>query len=312
MRPGYQRSSAFIRGKDFLPAALAPRVRRVVWVCGYERVHGGDVLVRGQEPAPAEAGSGKPPGSRFKGSIRNGLNSAVGPGFAVGSRFKGSVRNGLNGATGPGVGAPCDGRPAGTRRPATRAASSRSRRLPPVLDAIRTNACAGGLDAKLVSTARVWPSSAGTQAAHWAERAAIRAARWAARSVGAAGVGAACGIGGSLAVHLTDTMGVPNRSGKEPHSAVTARGPLADFRPAPAEAGGSAPGLRRFRPDLPSPDCPACKPAGEQWPAGGQQVGSGGAAALLVAVGQCPAASPRAAYNRMLGGQACMITVRSA
>jgi hypothetical protein len=36
-------------------------------------------------------------GSRFKGSIRDGLNGAVEPGFAVGSRFKGSVRVGLNG-----------------------------------------------------------------------------------------------------------------------------------------------------------------------------------------------------------------------
>jgi hypothetical protein len=305
MRPGYQRSSAFVRGKDFLPAALAPRVRRVVWICGYERVHGGDVPVRGQEPASAEAGSGKRPGSRFKGSTRNGLNSAVGPGFAVGSPFKGSVRNGLDGATGPGVGAPCDGRTAGPRRPAVRAASSRSRRLPPVLDAIRTNAGAGGLNAKLVSTARVWPSSAGAQAAHWAERAAIRAARWAARSMGAAGVRAACGIARVSAVYLTDTMGISNRSGKEPHSAATARSP-------PWRISRQRPGLRRFRPDLPSPDCPACKPAGEKWPPGGQQVDSGGAAASLVAVGQCPAASPRAAYNRMLGGQACMITVRSA
>jgi membrane protease subunit (stomatin/prohibitin family) len=35
-------------------------------------------------------------GSRFKGSIRNGLNGVV-AGFAAGSQFKGSVRNGLNG-----------------------------------------------------------------------------------------------------------------------------------------------------------------------------------------------------------------------
>ena len=35
-------------------------------------------------------------GSRFKGSVRNGLNGAVEPGFAIGSRFKGSIRDGLN------------------------------------------------------------------------------------------------------------------------------------------------------------------------------------------------------------------------
>ena len=38
------RSSA---AKIFLPAALAPRVRRIAWVRGYERVHGNDVLVGG-------------------------------------------------------------------------------------------------------------------------------------------------------------------------------------------------------------------------------------------------------------------------
>jgi hypothetical protein len=41
-------------------------------------------------------------GSRFKGSVRNGLNGAVGPGFAVSSWFKRSVRDGLNGTVGPG------------------------------------------------------------------------------------------------------------------------------------------------------------------------------------------------------------------
>ena len=33
------------------------------------------------------------------------MNGTVGPGFVVGSRFKGSVRDGLNGATGPGFAA---------------------------------------------------------------------------------------------------------------------------------------------------------------------------------------------------------------
>jgi hypothetical protein len=42
-------------------------------------------------------------GSRFKGSIWNGLNGAVEAGFAAGSRLKGSVRDGLNGAVGLGV-----------------------------------------------------------------------------------------------------------------------------------------------------------------------------------------------------------------
>jgi hypothetical protein len=60
-------------------------------------------------------------GSRFKGSVRNGLNGAVGPGFAVGSRFKGSIRDGLNGAVGPGVGASFGGRLAGVRSPAATA-----------------------------------------------------------------------------------------------------------------------------------------------------------------------------------------------
>jgi hypothetical protein len=68
-------------------------------------------------------------GSRFKGSIPDGLKGAVGAGFAAGSRFKGSVRDGLNGAVELGVGAPCGGRMAGARSPAARAASSRSRRL---------------------------------------------------------------------------------------------------------------------------------------------------------------------------------------
>ena len=39
---------------------------------------------------------GKAPGSRFKGSIRDGLNSAVEPGFVAGSRFKGSIREDSN------------------------------------------------------------------------------------------------------------------------------------------------------------------------------------------------------------------------
>ena len=50
------------------------------------------------EPATRDAGALVfAVGSRFKGSIRDGLNGAVEPGFAVGSRFKGSVRVGLNG-----------------------------------------------------------------------------------------------------------------------------------------------------------------------------------------------------------------------
>ena len=44
------------------------------------------------------------------------------PEFAAGSRFKGSIRDGLNGAVAPGVGAACGGRLAGARRPVTRAA----------------------------------------------------------------------------------------------------------------------------------------------------------------------------------------------
>jgi hypothetical protein len=90
-------------------------------------------------------GRGFAAGSRFKGSVRNGLNGAVGRGFAVGSRFEGSVRNGLNGETGPDVGAPCDGRMAGARRPTARAASSDSRRLSPVQGAIGTGEGTGGL-----------------------------------------------------------------------------------------------------------------------------------------------------------------------
>ena len=39
----------------------------------------------------------------------------------TGSRFKGSVRDGLNGAVGAGVGAPCEGRMAGVRGPVARA-----------------------------------------------------------------------------------------------------------------------------------------------------------------------------------------------
>ena len=106
-------------------------------------------------------------GSRFKGSVRNGLNGAVGPGFTVGSRFKGSIRDGLNGAVGPGVGAPCGGRLAGARSPAATA------RL--------------GLPRGLVA------------------------------------VGAVCDIAGFPAVCLTDMVGVPNRSNREPHSVATAR-----------------------------------------------------------------------------------------
>ena len=44
-----------------------------------------------------------------------------GSGIAPGSRFKGSIRDGLNGAVGAGVGAPCEGRMAGVRGPAARA-----------------------------------------------------------------------------------------------------------------------------------------------------------------------------------------------
>jgi hypothetical protein len=45
-------------------------------------------------------------GSRFKGSIRDGLNGTVAD-FAVGSRFKGSVRDGFIGTVGPGFAAAC-------------------------------------------------------------------------------------------------------------------------------------------------------------------------------------------------------------
>jgi hypothetical protein len=69
----HPRSSA---AKIFLPAALAPRVRRVAWMHAYERVHGSDALVG----AP---GSGKAPGSRFKGSVRDGLNGTVGSGVGA-------------------------------------------------------------------------------------------------------------------------------------------------------------------------------------------------------------------------------------
>ena len=103
-------------------------------------------------------------GSRFKGSVRNGLNGAVGPGFTIGSRFKGSIRDGSNGAVGPGVGAPCGGRLAGARSPAATA------RL--------------GLPRGLVA------------------------------------VGAVCDIAGFPAVCLTDMVGVPNRSNQESHSAT--------------------------------------------------------------------------------------------
>ena len=60
-------------------------------------------------------------GSRFKGSIRVGLNGVVEPVFAIGSRFKGSIRDGLDGTAGPGVGASCGGRLAGARSPAATA-----------------------------------------------------------------------------------------------------------------------------------------------------------------------------------------------
>jgi hypothetical protein len=139
-------------------------------------------------------------GSRFKGSVRNGLNGAIGAVLAVGSRFKGSIRDGSYGAVGADVGASCDGRIAGARRPATRAASSGFRRLAPVQGAIGT----GG----------------GSKAAG---------------SAGSGTVRAVCGIAGFLAVCLTDMVGVPNRSGKEPHSGATGRSP-------PGESQGSAPG----------------------------------------------------------------------
>jgi hypothetical protein len=70
-------------------------------------------------------------GSRFKGSIRDGLNGAVVRSFAAGSRFKGSIRDGLNGATGLGLGAPCDGRMTGAHRPGAWAASSQPTGLSP-------------------------------------------------------------------------------------------------------------------------------------------------------------------------------------
>jgi hypothetical protein len=66
-------------------------------------------------------GFGGTAGSRFKGSVRDGLNGTVGAGFAVGARFKGSVRNGLNGAVGAGVGAQCSRQMALARGPAARA-----------------------------------------------------------------------------------------------------------------------------------------------------------------------------------------------
>jgi hypothetical protein len=146
--------SAFIRGKDFLdkdflPAALAPRVRRMAWILGagsWMRCIG-----RG-------SGSGKAPGSRFKGSIRDGLNSAVESGFVAGSRFKGSIREdsnctagawfmgamrgdstavagsrfegslreGLGGTVGSGEAGRDNGRSARTRTPVVRAAVARS------------------------------------------------------------------------------------------------------------------------------------------------------------------------------------------
>jgi hypothetical protein len=57
---------------------------------------------------------------------------AVEPGFAVGSRFKGSIRDGLNGTVGSGVRAHCGGRLVGARRPAAWEASSQSGGLSPV------------------------------------------------------------------------------------------------------------------------------------------------------------------------------------
>jgi hypothetical protein len=39
--------SAFISGKNTLPAALPSPVRRIAWIRGYERIHGIDVLVEG-------------------------------------------------------------------------------------------------------------------------------------------------------------------------------------------------------------------------------------------------------------------------
>ena len=49
-------------------------------------------------------------GSRFKGSVRNDLNGTVGADFGTGSRFKGSIRDGVNGVAEPGVGVFCGGR----------------------------------------------------------------------------------------------------------------------------------------------------------------------------------------------------------
>ena len=61
-------------------------------------------MLKAFEPAALGAvGAGFAVGSRFKGSIREGLNGTVEPGFAVGSRFKGSIRDGLNGAVEPGL-----------------------------------------------------------------------------------------------------------------------------------------------------------------------------------------------------------------
>jgi hypothetical protein len=62
------------------------------------------VALKAFEPATLGAvAPGFVDGSRFKGSVRNGLNGAVEPGFGVGSRFKASVRDGLDGVIEPGV-----------------------------------------------------------------------------------------------------------------------------------------------------------------------------------------------------------------
>ena len=86
--------------RDF--ASLA----RLAWArCGVMEAGGCAVAAAPEAFEPATRGAVGPGfavGSRFEGSVRNGLNGAVAPGFAVGSRFKGSIRNGLNGAFGVG------------------------------------------------------------------------------------------------------------------------------------------------------------------------------------------------------------------
>jgi hypothetical protein len=50
------------------------------------------------------------------------------------------------------------------------------------------------------------------------------------KAAGSVGVGTEYGIAGFLTTCLTDMMGPPNRSGKAPHSAATARSPPGGFQ----------------------------------------------------------------------------------